>query len=294
MAARNRQRPRPAGAARADRRGRSRTAGPAQPPRRPGAGGRRDQEARGLGGLSARARGAGHRRAEGRQPRPAADRQRGADLARDHVGLPRAGDAARAWPTSARPAPSANRRRSAYFGSSIVRVPCASIDEVFRSTTAGAADFGVVPVENSTEGVVARSLDLFLHHAAVHHRRDQPVRAPQPAAQDRTRSTASSAVLRPPAGAGAMPRLAEPTTCRTSSAGRWPATPKARAWRRSTPRWPRIASERAASEYGLHVVAPAIQDDAAQPHPLRHRHATPSGIRSRRPRATTAPAWWSR
>ena len=50
-----------------------------------------------------------------------------------------------------------------YFGSSLTRVPCASIDEVFRTTTAGAADFGVVPVENSTEGVVARSLDLFLH-----------------------------------------------------------------------------------------------------------------------------------
>ena len=50
-----------------------------------------------------------------------------------------------------------------YFGSSIERVPCASIDEVFRAASAGAADFGVVPVENSTEGVVARSLDLFLH-----------------------------------------------------------------------------------------------------------------------------------
>ena len=49
-----------------------------------------------------------------------------------------------------------------FFGSSIVRVPCPSIDEVFRATTAGAADFGVVPVENSTEGVIARSLDLFL------------------------------------------------------------------------------------------------------------------------------------
>src|SRR4051812_10587416 len=49
-----------------------------------------------------------------------------------------------------------------FFGSSIVRVPCASIDEVFRTTSAGAADFGVVPVENSTEGVVARTLDLFL------------------------------------------------------------------------------------------------------------------------------------
>jgi chorismate mutase/prephenate dehydratase len=50
-----------------------------------------------------------------------------------------------------------------YFGSSIVRVPCTSIDEVFRATSGGAADFGVVPVENSTEGVVARSLDLFLN-----------------------------------------------------------------------------------------------------------------------------------
>ena len=49
-----------------------------------------------------------------------------------------------------------------FFGSSIVRVPCPSFDEVFRATAAGAADFGVVPVENSTEGVVARSLDLFL------------------------------------------------------------------------------------------------------------------------------------
>ena len=49
-----------------------------------------------------------------------------------------------------------------YFGASIVSLPCTSIDEVFRATAAGAADFGVVPVENSTEGVVARSLDLFL------------------------------------------------------------------------------------------------------------------------------------
>src|SRR5690348_13030543 len=49
-----------------------------------------------------------------------------------------------------------------FFGSSIVRVPCPSVDEVFRVTTAGAADFGVVPVENSTEGMVARSLDQFL------------------------------------------------------------------------------------------------------------------------------------
>ena len=49
-----------------------------------------------------------------------------------------------------------------FFGSSIVRVPCANFDEVLHNTVAGSADFGVVPVENSTEGVVTRSLDLFL------------------------------------------------------------------------------------------------------------------------------------
>src|SRR5512147_21128 len=49
-----------------------------------------------------------------------------------------------------------------FFGASIVRVPCANFDEVLHQTVAGAADFGVVPVENSTEGVVTRSLDLFL------------------------------------------------------------------------------------------------------------------------------------
>src|SRR5205085_10863215 len=37
-----------------------------------------------------------------------------------------------------------------FFGSSIVRVPCVSIDEVFQAATSGSADFGVVPVENNT------------------------------------------------------------------------------------------------------------------------------------------------
>ncbi|WP_293605330.1 chorismate mutase, partial [Polaromonas sp. UBA4122] len=50
-----------------------------------------------------------------------------------------------------------------FFGASIDHIPCISIDEVFRATAAGSADYGVVPVENSTEGVVSRSLDLFLN-----------------------------------------------------------------------------------------------------------------------------------
>jgi len=50
----------------------------------------------------------------------------------------------------------------AHFGARVEAVACASIDEVFRSTEARACDFGVVPVENSTEGAVNRTLDLML------------------------------------------------------------------------------------------------------------------------------------
>ena len=49
-----------------------------------------------------------------------------------------------------------------FFGSSIERMPCSNLDEVFRATAAGSAEFGVVPMENSTEGVISRSLDLLL------------------------------------------------------------------------------------------------------------------------------------
>ncbi|WP_288380258.1 prephenate dehydratase [uncultured Massilia sp.] len=48
------------------------------------------------------------------------------------------------------------------FGSAIETLPCVSIDEVFRATEAGTADFGVVPVENSSEGAINRTLDLLL------------------------------------------------------------------------------------------------------------------------------------
>lgn len=48
------------------------------------------------------------------------------------------------------------------FGGSTPRVPCASIDEVFRQLEAGTTGHAVVPVENSTEGAIGRTLDLLL------------------------------------------------------------------------------------------------------------------------------------
>lgn len=49
-----------------------------------------------------------------------------------------------------------------HFGHSAVTVPMNAIDEVFREVDAGAANYGVVPVENSTEGVINHTLDTFL------------------------------------------------------------------------------------------------------------------------------------
>ncbi len=52
------------------------------------------------------------------------------------------------------------------FGGSVQGVPCASIDEVFRQVEGRQVSFGVVPVENSTDGAVGRTLDLLLATAA--------------------------------------------------------------------------------------------------------------------------------
>ncbi len=65
-----------------------------------------------------------------------------------------------------------------HFGHSVQAVPMAAIDAIFREVEAGNADFGVVPVENSTEGVVSHTLDQLVGSSlsicgevalAVHH-----------------------------------------------------------------------------------------------------------------------------
>ncbi len=53
-----------------------------------------------------------------------------------------------------------------HFGSAAAFIPMPAIDDVFRAVEAGNADYGVVPVENSTEGVVGGTLDLLLANPA--------------------------------------------------------------------------------------------------------------------------------
>lgn len=56
--------------------------------------------------------------------------------------------------------------------------PAATTDEIFRMVEEGRTEYGVVPVENSSEGVVSHTLDLFVEspltisaeiHVAIHH-----------------------------------------------------------------------------------------------------------------------------
>ena len=51
-----------------------------------------------------------------------------------------------------------------FFGQDVEVKPCESFDDVFESVKTGDVDFGVVPIENSIEGSVNRTYDLFLEY----------------------------------------------------------------------------------------------------------------------------------
>lgn len=147
-----------------------------------------------------------------------------------------------------------------YFGSSIERVMCASIDEVFRATAAGSAEFGVVPVENSTEGVISRSLDLLLS-SPLHIVGETSLLV----RHNLLRLTASlddiDVVYAHPQ---ALAQCQDWLTAHLPNAERRAASSNAEGARlaSSNPSWAAIASARAGSEFGLHVASHAIQDDA--------------------------------
>jgi chorismate mutase/prephenate dehydratase len=54
-----------------------------------------------------------------------------------------------------------------HFGHAIQASPLPAIDEIFRAVESGACHYGVVPVENSTEGVVTHTLDSFVRSGLI-------------------------------------------------------------------------------------------------------------------------------
>lgn len=146
------------------------------------------------------------------------------------------------------------------FGRSIDSLPCVSLDEVFRSVESGQAEFGVVPIENSSEGAISRTLDLLLETSLTisgevalpikHHLLNQTgsfkgieqiVAHPQALAQCQQWLNQH------------VPGIQRQAVSSNAEGARQAA---------EDPKIAAIAGESAQFQYGLNVVATEIQDDA--------------------------------
>ena len=148
----------------------------------------------------------------------------------------------------------------AFFGVSIEHVPCTSFDEVFEATASGRAAFGVVPMENSTEGVVTRSLDLFLT-SPLHIIGETSLLIRHNLLRKQHNLAGIKAVYAHPQ---ALAQCQDWLNANLPDAERRAASSNAEGARLAAenPAWAAIASLRAGSRFGLHVVAPSIQDEA--------------------------------
>ncbi len=146
-----------------------------------------------------------------------------------------------------------------HFGAAPSFMPVATVDEVFRMVEAGTMDYGVVPVENSTEGAVGGTLDLLLAN---------PVKV-----CGEVKLRIHQHLLSPADGIGAIKRLYSHAQ----------SLAQCNAWlNRNLPDVPRIpvasnaeaarlaasdgeagalAGEAAAELYGLNILAASIEDD---------------------------------
>ena len=147
-----------------------------------------------------------------------------------------------------------------FFGSAANLIYCANFDEVFHATAAGTAQYGVVGVENSTEGVVARSLDLFLR-SPVHVIGEVSLLVRLNLLRQSNTTDGIEVVLAHPQALAQyqgwlsqhLPNAERRAVSSNAEGARLAAT---------NPAWAGIASERAAGQFGLHIVAHAIQDEA--------------------------------
>ena len=148
---------------------------------------------------------------------------------------------------------------SRHFGAFVDAEPEATIDEIFRAVESGRADYGVVPVENSTEGAVGRTLDLMcttdlLVCAEVKLRIQQNLLANAASLADVTKiySHAQSLAQCVHWLATHVPTVPRVAVSSNAEAARLAATePGAAA----------IAGENAAAFYGLPILAPHIEDE---------------------------------
>ena len=147
-----------------------------------------------------------------------------------------------------------------HFGGAVRAEPAASIDEVFRSCESGAVQYAVVPAENSTEGVIGRTLDLLLVTSLricgeIELRVQQNLMA--------TRGTALAAVKRVYSHAQSLAQCAGWLNQNLPAAERVPVASNAEAARRAAGEAgaAAIAGEAAAARFQLELLARSIEDD---------------------------------
>lgn len=146
-----------------------------------------------------------------------------------------------------------------HFGSAPNLLPMAAIDDVFRAVEAGNADYGVVPVENSTEGAVGGTLDLLLANplkvcGEVRLRIHQ---------QLMSRAEGIGAARRIYSHAQSLAQCHEWLNRNLPHLPRIPVASNAEAARMASedPESCAIAGDAAAQLYGLNILAPNIEDD---------------------------------
>jgi chorismate mutase/prephenate dehydratase len=146
-----------------------------------------------------------------------------------------------------------------HFGGAIEALPSASVDEAFRRCESGAVAFTVVPVENSTEGVVGRTLDLLLATplricGEVELRIQQNLLS---------RSEKMSSIAKIYSHAQSLAQCNGWLAQHLPAAARIPVTSNAEAAQRAAKEEDAaaIAGEAAAGRYGLSVLARAIEDE---------------------------------
>jgi len=147
-----------------------------------------------------------------------------------------------------------------YFGGAADLIYCNSFDEVFHATASGSAQYGVVGVENMTEGVVTRSLDLFLHTPTHVVGEVSLLIRHNLLRLDNSIGGIEAVLAHPQALAQCqgwlnkhLPEVERRAVSSNAEGARLAA---------ANPAYAAIASERASTLFGLHIVAPAVQDEA--------------------------------
>ena len=145
------------------------------------------------------------------------------------------------------------------FGDAIDAQALGSIDDVFRAAESGATQFAVVPVENSTEGAVGRSLDLLVVTplricAEVELRVHQNLMA---------RAGDMGAIRRVYSHPQSLGQCAGWLNRNLPQAERVPASSNAEAARLASQEdgAAAIAGEMAAARFGLGILARSVEDD---------------------------------